>query len=91
MPVGTGAGLGRSGPVGAGTGSSRCRPVSVPLTDRKKRCKTRFSIFFQSFCKKEFFHKKEFFQSFFLEKLKNGYGRLGTVEHGWRRLEMGDS
>ena len=39
VPVG--AGLGRSVPVGAGagTGCPRCRPVPVPLTDRKKCCK----------------------------------------------------
>ena len=45
-PVPVGAGQGRPGPVGAGAGAAsassagadRCRPVPVPLTDRKKRC-----------------------------------------------------
>jgi hypothetical protein len=43
VPVPVDADLGRSGPVvagaSAGTGSPQCRPVPVPLTDRKKRCK----------------------------------------------------
>jgi hypothetical protein len=39
------------------TGSPRCRPVPVPLTDRKKRCTPYFQAFAQKFLLKKHFSK----------------------------------
>jgi hypothetical protein len=42
----------QSGPVGAGTVSPQYRPVLVPLTDRKKRCKKLKKMNFEIFISK---------------------------------------